>query len=380
MTIGVFSECYEPILNGVVVSINTFAAELERRGHRVVIFAPAYPGHQDTGPRTVYRFPSFRFFTNREYPVAFPFPRLPVAEKLGLDLVHVQHLFTMGRLGVRVGRRLGVPVVYTFHTLLTEYTHYVPFFQGILKRAIVRTIRRFCNRVDHVIAPTGIIRDLLRDYGVDTPITPIPTGIALPPPRRSGREWLRQELGVPEELPILVFAGRLAPEKKVDFLIRAFRQVLQKVDAALIFLGGGPWTEQMRALAEEQGVSSRVFLLGYRPREQMADYYSASDLFVFPSTTETQGVVLVEAMACGLPAVAVRAFGPADVMEDGKEGFLVPFDEEAFAERCVELVADPGLRATMATAARTRAQDFSPERTADRLLEVYDSLLSPGKR
>ncbi|HQK93819.1 MAG TPA: glycosyltransferase family 4 protein, partial [Armatimonadota bacterium] len=343
MRVAMFSECYEPTSNGVVVSMQSFLRELEARGHEVFVFAPAYRGHRDTAPR-VYRFPSIPTPFNRDYPLALPFPRLPRGlERWGLDVVHTQHPFTMGKAGREAGRRLGIPVVYTFHTLLTEYTHYVPFFQDSLKRLARRSIRRYCNSVDHVITPTQVVADLLREYGVETPVTPVATGIAMPEASPGARSRIRSQWGIADGAFLAIYAGRVAKEKRLDMLIDAFGRVRARAEAKLLIVGGGPAEAEIAERVRSAGLAPDVTLTGRMPREVLPEYYAAADVFVYPSNTDTQALVLVEAMCLGLPCVAVRAFGPAEVVTDGASGLLVEFDAEALAHAVVRLADDPDL-------------------------------------
>jgi len=366
-----FSECYEPTSNGVVVSMQSFLRELEARGHEVFVFAPAYRGHKDTAPR-VHRSRSIPTPFNSDYPLALPFPRMPRGlETWGLNVVHTQHPFTMGRAGRDTGRRLGIPVVYTFHTLLTEYTHYVPFFQGALKRLARRSIRRYCNSVDHVITPTQIVADLLKQYGVETPVTAIATGIAMPEASPDARSRIRSQWGIADDAFLAIYAGRVAKEKRLDVLIDAFRRVRAEADATLLVVGGGPAEAETAERVRSAGLSADVTLTGRMPRERLSDYYAAADVFVYPSNTDTQALVLVEAMCLGLPCVAVRAFGPAEVVTDGESGLLVEFNADALGDAVVRLVRDPDLRSRLATGAKQRAEDFSPVAMCDRLLSVY---------
>ncbi len=376
MNIAIFSECYEPVVNGVVVSIKTFRRELIARGHTVYVFAPAYKGFRDEDPH-VFRFASFKFPRQPDYPLALPFRRLPPCyPELGVELVHSQSPFALGRLGAKAARRYDVPLVYTFHTMITEYTHYVPLPQPLLRAGARQVIRNYCALADWVIAPTSVIRDYLRELGVRTPIAVIPTGVELPPASADARQAVRERYAVPADAWLLVSAGRLAKEKNIGFLLRAFARVAEREDAYLLFLGGGPWEKQSREMARELGIEGRVRLPGFVPHEEVADCLAAGDLFVYASTTDTQAIVVAEALAAGLPAVAVRAFGPAEVIVDGESGVLVEEDEGRFASEVVRLLNDEGERARMSARARERARHFSPKVCCDKLLEVYSKALS----
>ncbi|UCC68007.1 MAG: glycosyltransferase, partial [Armatimonadota bacterium] len=230
---------------------------------------------------------------------------------------------------------------------------------------------RHCAEVDCVTASTSVVRDFLRQQGVETRIATVPLGVPAMPASPGGRDRVRRMLGLTSERPTLLYVGRLTKEKRLDLLLRAVARLRRTHEFRLCVVGSGPMEGSLRRLAQRLGISDRVIFCGSVPHEQMADYYSAADIFVFPSPTDTMGLVLVEAMSAGLPCVAVGKYGPGEVVIDGETGFVVPFDEQRLAGATAELLTNRRLRHRMARAALQRASDFDPLIAADAMLAAY---------
>lgn len=376
MKIGVFTDSYKPYVSGVVQSIDTFSHELRRRGHVIQIFAPHYPNEaNDPG---IYRFPSFHTPFYPEFYIGMPLPwwATKYIQKLQLDLIHVHSPFCLGHVGASCARSLGLPLVFTYHTLYDQYVHYFPFAQHLAQKAVVTMTRQFCNRCDLVITPTRVVEKLLREYGVHVPIVSIPTGIELAIFEAGDRHFLRSHFGIATEDKILLFVGRLSREKNLDSLFKIFRAVHQRdQNVTMVLSGSGPEEEELHALAEQMGISDKLVFTGRLSQEDVASAYKSADLFVFPSVTETQGLVLVEAMAAGLAVVARAAFGSVAIVDDGITGYLCD-TEEVFEKRINKLLQDQALRRQMGEAAAVRAQNLTAEKMAVRLERAYQALLS----
>lgn len=375
MTIAIFTECYRPIVNGVVVSVTTFARELIRLGFDITIYAPAYPGYRDEEPN-VFRVWSLALPTNPRYPLALPFPPR-LRRQLNARppaLVHTQSPLMMGRLGARVARRRGTPLVFTYHTLIEAYAHYVPLPRGLVRREAVRLSRRYANQADCVVVPTSGIREVLRGYGVERRIEVIPTGVDLELARQS-RAPIRSRWAIPAEAPLLLYAGRIAREKSTEVLLEAFARLsAAHPQAHLLLAGGGPWLEHCRQLAAGLGVGSRVHFAGFLSREEVFRCCADADVLVFTSMTDTQGLVLLEAMAVGTPCVAARSAAAGDVVVDGRTGLLAAPDAASLAEAVSRLLRDDGLRRSMGEQARIQAERFSAPACAARLAALYREL------
>jgi 1,2-diacylglycerol 3-alpha-glucosyltransferase len=380
MRIAIFSDSYRPVINGAAVAVGLLAEELRRR-HEVTIFAPAHP--EVRGPEVgVERTPSYRLPRAPDYPIAFPLsPRIARRFALGaFDLVHTHSPFTLGQVGRWLARRHGLPLVTTYHTLYTEYLHYARPIPGAwLRPHVIALARGYCNGCAAVVVPTAPIQEVLQGYGVTAPIEVIPTGAVI----TAGAEdagYLRNRYELPTDTVILLFAGRLAPEKNLPLLLRAFADLRARGAhrTHLFIAGGGPSEEALRRLAVELGIGVAVTFAGFLPRAELIRCYAGADLFAFPSTTDTQGLVILEAKSAGLPVVSVDAYGPAAVVRDGVDGFLVPDDPapKRFADALMHLISDPKLRRRMGERAREDALRYSPAGMAARYEALYERVLS----
>jgi len=379
MRIAFFTECYHPIVNGVVVSVATFAGELAKLGHQVDIYAPGYPGHRDT-ETNVFRMPSIALPTRPRYPLAIPGGSLLLRRVLTARapaVIHAQHLSATGREARRWARRLGCPLIFTYHTLLRAYAHYVPLPRPLVRAWAVRESRDFSNSADCVVVPTHATGEVLRSYGVRSRIEVIPTGVDLDLIRAATRAPARARFGIPEGVPVIAYSGRIAREKSIDVLIRAFALVSGRFpQARLLLVGGGPWREHCEGLGSSLGVGEQVHFTGYLPRGEVFDCLADSQLFAFASLTDTQGVAVLEAMALGCPPVAVRSGAVEEVIRNGQDGLIVEPSAEGLAEGIGRVLRAEDFRRQLAGQARTRAEEFSSGRMAARLSRVYETLLS----
>ena len=381
MRVGIFTDSYRPYSSGVVFSIDLFTRDLTEMGHEISIFAPSYP-HCEKESR-IFRFISVPSPTNHDFCVAIPISlKLKRAmKKLKPDIIHVHSPFLLGRLGAKYARNLGVPLVFTFHTLYDQYIHYFPFAREVAREMTIRYYRDFCNNCDLVIAPTSVIADHLVENGVTTAIEAIRTGVDIE--RFDSREsvWVQRKYGLPEETRILLFVGRLGQEKNIPFLMEVYARVVDEhPDTRLVLVGAGPEEANLRRRARELGIQEKVIFAGKVGREEIANYYCSSYLFVFTSVTETQGLVLGEAKAAGVPAVAVRAFGVSEMVKDCEDGFLTEYAQADFKSKLELLLVDRGLRESMSQAARINSQSLSSRESAEKLIRCYTGLLNSGSR
>jgi 1,2-diacylglycerol 3-alpha-glucosyltransferase len=381
--VGIFSACYKPTLNGVVVSIETFRTELEKRGWQVYIFAPQTPGYHETEQDStkVFRYPSLIWPGQKNYPLAIPVLAPEVTQKakaLGLNIIHTQHMFTMGNLGLKLGRDLDIPVVYTYHTLIAEYIHYVPLFSQAARAVIISLSRKYCNKCDQIVTPSSPMKKKLRGYGVNSPIEVIPTGVDISDFNNPfSRSELETKWHLPQGKKILLYVSRIAKEKNLDFLFEAIKILAsRREDFHLLMIGGGPELSHYQNLVRQWNLSSFVTFAGMQPKKDTNRFYGACDIFVFPSITETQGIVITEAMAAGIPAVAVNIMGPIDIIDDGQDGFLTPLKSNLFAQRIEKLLDDEKLRYRLGNQARINSQKFSVEACTDKLEEIYEKTIS----
>jgi glycosyltransferase involved in cell wall biosynthesis len=377
MRIGLFTNNYRPLINGLAISVETFAQTFRRAGHDVTVVAPRYPGVPDREGGII-RVPGVRAPTHHAYvlPIAC-WPGIAKAVMdLRLDVFHAQHPLLLGRAAAGWARRAKKPLVFTYHTHYDRYAHYIPGPSRLVARLAIRQAAAFAARADLVIAPGRAVVRALRAQRVKTRIAIVPTGVPLAAnPPESRRIACRQALGLDEGNPLCLAVGRLAKEKNQAFLLSAFARILRDLPSArLVLVGEGDDRPRLGRLAHSFGICPRVRFVGAVPHEAIGDYYQAAGLFLFPSTSETQGIVVLEALAAGLPVVAVTSDAAADLLGDGQGGILTPEEPEQFARGAVNLWGQPERRRAMAEAGRTIAARYAPDACAAKLLGLYEEI------
>jgi len=381
MRMAMFSESYLPRISGVVHSVTSFVTALRAQGHQVTIVAPQVSGYRDADPETL-RFPSVRT-RQTDFPIGIPYAPAVWRQLLTMDvdLVHTHAPFTMGAAAARLARRRGLPLVFTHHTLYDEYVHYAPGPAWALRGLVRAYTVRYANRCDCVIAPSPAVQARLRAQGVRSRIEVLPTA-ALDPELIFSLDpsWVRPAFNLPTARPVFVTASRLAREKSVDLVLRAFARVVRSRDATLLVVGGGPDEAALHRLADDLDLGGRVVFAGMQSHRRTLECLAAADVFVFASQTETQGLVVIEAMAAGTAVVAVNAIGIADAVRDGDTGVLVPPDPDALAESMVHLLDNIPLRQRLAARAKEGASEFAVPALTRRLVEIYQSLLPVHRR
>lgn len=381
MKIALFSNSYLPYLSGITISVKMLKDELRALGHTVFVVGPTYPKHKETDPQ-IFRLPSvpasypgYRFVWPYSYRA---YSRL---KKEKVEIAHVHQPFGVGLAALLFARFRGIPIVYSFHTLFSRYVHHAPWVpQRLAKWFIAGYLSWFCNRVDAVIVPSEMVRRLLVLRKVKKTIIVQPTGLKLGLIKQQAglgtqKAEIRKKYNIPEKAKVLLCSGRLAPEKNIPFLLHAFEAIRAEAnDTYLIMVGGGPNEKEYRKLAGGQ-----VVFTGQIPHAEVIDHCLAADLFVYASTTETQGLVMTEAKACGLPVVALFGGGIADVVENGIDGYLVRRDQKQFIDHVLRLLKNDGLRHKMSLKAIEDAHDrFSSVAVAKNMETVYNSLIKGG--
>ncbi len=372
------SDVYFPRVNGVSTSIETFRRALPKEGVEVRLVVPDYGGGTAHGvvrvpARRVPRDPEDRLPAWRAMHAAV----LRAARRC--DLIHIQTPFVAHYAGLHAARRLRLPVLATYHTFFEEYLqHYAPFLPAGWLRGLARRLSRTqCNALDAVQVPSTAMRDRLAQYGVKAPMHVLPTGIPLDRFRTGDRARFRARHNISEGQPVALFVGRVAHEKNIGFLIKAVAEArIRLPDLLFLITGEGPALKALRSQVEALGLTDCVRFLGYLDRQlELPDAYAAADCFVFASRTETQGLVLLEAMAMGLPVVALAAMGTRDILAPCR-GCLVPSDEvRTFAVVLSRVLLDKALRERLATEARAYAREWADDRMAQRLAGLYRSLV-----
>jgi glycosyltransferase involved in cell wall biosynthesis len=378
LRIGLFTNNYQPLVNGLATSVEGFAHAFRRAGHAVTVVAPRYPGSAGDEP-DVLRVPGLRAPTHHAYvlPMAWSPGVGRAVGALRLDIFHAQHPTLLGAAAARWARRSQRPLVFTYHTHYDRYAHYIPGPSRLVARMAVRQATAFANRADLVIAPGPSVARALRAQGVRSPIAVVPTGVTLPGPADEAmRLRRRQALGLEEDAPVCLSVGRLAREKNQAFLLTAFAAILTRLPAArLLLVGEGDDRPRLETMTGNLGIGGSVRFVGAVPHEGVGEYYLAADLFLFPSTSETQGIVVLEAMAAGLPVVAVASDAAADLFADNEAGVITPEDPPGFAGRVADLWGQPERRKAMAAAGRRIAAGYGPDACAATLLDLYREVI-----
>lgn len=381
MHIAFFTNTYLPIVSGVVRSVESFREALTKQGHNVFIFAQSNEDYEDKEP-FIFRYPSLPLPIQAD--VSAVIPVSPFVEQLlpflKPDVIHTHHPFLLGQTAARRAEEFSIPLVFTFHTQYTEYTHYFPLpqeaIQEFLKDAVQNWLKEFMHRCQHIVIPSESMKEILiTKYGLRDLFTVIPTGLNLEPYRHADGKALRSREGWQDD-KVLVSTGRLAMEKNWPTLLQAARKVHQvHPDMRLVVIGDGPEKSVLEEQAAELGIAERITFTGALPFEDVAAYLKAADLFVFASVTETQGLVTMEAMAAGLPVVAVDASGTRDIVENGKQGFLVPDDPDALADSINRMLEHPEKMKKFQRSALKKAKTFDMKDCAKQLVKVYEQAI-----
>ncbi|MBN1332949.1 MAG: glycosyltransferase [Synergistales bacterium] len=375
MNILMMTNTYLPHVGGVARSVELTTRELRSRGHRVLVVAPEFEG-MPSEENDVVRIPAIQHFNGSDFSVKVPVPGLlkKHLDHFNPEIVHAHHPFLLGSTAVRVATQREIPLVFTYHTNYEQYTHYVPGNSPRMKQFAIQLAKGYCNLCDHVIAPSESIMEILRQRGVKTHIISIPTGIITEKFRRGDGQAFRSRLGIPEKAFLVGYVGRLAPEKNLEFLATSARTFMSRnTDSYFLVVGSGPSSRKIRDIFRTGGIEDRLYLAGTLENEELVNAYHSMDVFIFASRSETQGMVLAEAMATGLPVVALDAPGVREVVRDGKNGKLLFQDShELFAtsleeiyvlkEKDIQLFRDN---------ARATSEELSLSRCVDRLMEVY---------
>jgi glycosyltransferase involved in cell wall biosynthesis len=296
-----------------------------------------------------------------------------------VDLVHIHTPFIAHYAGARFARDAGLPCVATYHTFFEEYLHhYVPVLPRRIGRFLARSFTRSqCADVHALIAPSDPMRDILVEYGVSTPIHVLPTGLPADRFNPGQGDRFRAKAGIPPTRPVMTYVGRVAHEKNIDFLIDVFCEVRRSVpEVMLVIAGEGPARESLRHRVTRLGLSGDVHFAGYLDRNtDLLDCYAAANVFVFASRTETQGLVLLEAMAQGAPIVSTAELGTRSVLKPGCGAMVVQERVDAFASAVAQVLHDRDLQNRLAELGRTYARTWSSAVMARRLADLYEFLL-----
>jgi 1,2-diacylglycerol 3-alpha-glucosyltransferase len=369
LRIGLFTDTYIPEVNGVVAVLKLMTRELRRAGHEVNVFCPSHPGREDTSTG-IYTFPSLNFIFYKGMRVGIPYNRSALHLIPEMDIIHSHDPGSIGLFGLWASFRYNIPHIHTYHG---NYMHYRRYLPRVIRptRAIVKSVSRFlCNRFDAIVAPSDQMKHELESYGITRPIYALPFGVDEEEFSHEIRWNIRTALNIQTE-DLLLYAGRLGMEKNIGFLLRSFQRLLTlRPVARLIIAGEGPQRQFLESYAASLGITQFVTFTGFLKRQDLIDLYKQA-IFVFASKSETQGLVLVEAMMAGAAVVAIGIMGPKDIITSGKTGILVNEDENEFAGACNKLLQDSDEKQRIGLAAREWARSQNSEVSTKRLLDIY---------
>ena len=383
MNILFISDVFFPRVNGVSTSINTFASELKSLGHQVTLIAPAY-GDEDKPLDWVLRMPSHKIYFDPEDRL-MNYGKLkallPWVESKHFDVIHIHTPFTAHYVGIYFGKKLDIPVVETYHTFFEDYLHhYLPFIPQLISRRLARTIsRRQCNAVDGIVSPSKPMLDVLKEYGIKTSAEVVATGLDDSSFAKVDGESFRISHDIPLAQPVLLFVGRVAHEKNIEFLLDMHVALIKKhPDALLVITGEGPAEDALKASVARLGLQNKVKMIGYLDRNhELIACYKAADVFVFASKSETQGLVLLEAMAQGTPVVALAELGTKSILIEG-EGVLIAKDDiHDFADKVSILLSDPLKRESVGERGSQYAKEkWGAQVLAKKVAKFYKTIIT----
>jgi glycosyltransferase involved in cell wall biosynthesis len=380
MRIGMMVDMYKPHISGVTNYVSLNKRVLEGWGHKVFVFTFGDQDYEDD-ELYVIRSPGVPLNVHETgFHLSFRYSLAAQRKARSMDVVHAHHPFLTGPLALRYCKTRGIPVVFTNHTRYDLYAqHYLPdFVPDVVGTTFLKAyLPNFCQQCDLVIAPSAGVMEVMRQLGVTSPIKVIPNGIELTPFQNPPRRFSRAELGLPEDAVVLLYVGRLSPEKNLIFLLRAFFGVASaRPGVVLALVGDGPEKDNLRDQAEQAGFADRVKFFGKVEYAHVPGYLTCADVFVTASQTEVHPFSLIEAMAAGLAPLGIKSPGIGDTLVDDATGFLTAPDLAAFTAKLMRLVMEPDTRRRLAENAREAAKAYDIQRTAREVLVEYERLVA----
>jgi len=384
MNICMFTNTYLPHVGGVANSVHTFAADLRRSGNRVLIIAPVYPGSdeydKDKKDDDILRVPAIKEFNGSDFSMRIPIP-FYINEKIDLfepDVIHSHHPYMMGDAAFRTARRKGLPLVFTHHTRYEEYVHHVALDSNAFQTFAINLSTQYANLCDRIIAPSGSIAQLLKKRGVQKDIHVIPTGVDTDRFKKGDKKAFCRARNISEDAFIIGHVGRLAPEKSLEYLAKAVAEAVKtEPDAVFMVVGEGPSQTDILNIFKKNNLDQQLIFTGSLQGQKLADAYHAMDVFAFASLSETQGMVLTEAMVAGVPVIARDAPGVREVLKNDENGIMVSGEasEDEFASALESVLKQPEKLSGWRLDTIATANDFSREKSAEQLQDLYRSAI-----
>ncbi|HEX8974280.1 MAG TPA: glycosyltransferase [Patescibacteria group bacterium] len=380
MNIAIFTNNYLPNPYGVSTSVESFRKQFEKMGHKVYIFAPKTKGFVDNNP-DVFRFPSVDLKYKISFPLAIPYSQAiwKKLDELHIDVIHSQHPNLLGWSAKHWAKKKRVPLVFTWHTLYDHYAHFAPFIpKKIAADWAISNAVSYANSADQVVVPTPSVTGIIHEWGVkNSNIISIPTGVEEELYQNPDREIVRKKYGVADDEVLLLLVSRLTAEKNVHFLFASLVPLLRKnKNIKFLVVGEGDERGGLEKTVAQSGLDGQVFFAGVIGSDAIKDYYAAADIFVHASKSETQGMILTEAIYSGLPVVSVVATGAKNVVMNHFTGLLVKDNADSFAHAVLRLANDKSLRQTFSeNAKRVSRQYYTSSVCAEKMLKVYEEAI-----
>ncbi len=386
MRIAFFTNCYKPLVNGVVTSISSLKEAYKRKGHEVYIFAPRVEDYVDQ-EKNVFRYRSINITSKVNYPLSLPlsFKVKKVITEFNPDIVHIHHPFLLSSAAIMYGKKLGIPKILTLHTQYEQYAYYAsPIPERVTQKAIKMIISNLAYKTDCITTPSVSMKELVEAYGIKNRIEVIPNAIDLISFREDNelkKTEIKKKYHLKEDDKIILLAGRVASEKSIDKSIKALAIIKKRSvgKEKLLIVGNGPAMDELKQLARTLKVEEDVIFAGAVSYEEIKHYYKMAYVFTIASTTETFGMVTIEALASGVPVLAVKAPGAVDILTDGLDGLLVDNDTEKFADALENIIREPELRERLSLGALKTSEKYSIDTISERMLNLYREVIEIKK-
>ncbi len=386
MRIAFFTNCYKPLINGVVTSIVYLKEAYEKKGHQIYIFAPKVEDYIDQ-EKNIFRYRSINLTNKVKYPIAIPlsFKAKKVITEFNPDLIHIHHPFVLSSVAIMYSKQLGIPKILTIHTQYDQYAYYVaPLPQKLTQEVIKKIVSNLADKTDCIVTPSESMKALIKNYGIKNRIEVIPNAIKLSTFREKNElECLKisKRYNLKEDEKIILFVGRVATEKSIDKIIKALG-IIKKHGISktkLLIVGNGPARDELVHLVQALGVEEEVIFCGEVNYEEIRYYYKIADVFTMASASESFGIVTIEALASGLPVLAVKAPGAMDILTDGFDGLLTDDNIEHFAKTLEKIIRDPELRERLSKGALKTSAKYSINMISERMLNLYREIIAIQK-
>lgn len=383
MKVGIFTECYKPILNGVVNSILGFKQGLENLNYEVYIFCPTYKNNKPE--KNVIYCKSWPIPGKSGYHYIFALDKNVKNIASKMDIIHVQHPFIMGSRALGIAKEFSIPIIFTNHTQYDQYAHYIPLSKTFVIQNIINYIKKFSNQVDLIIAPAVGIEKKLKSYGIKTSIEIVPNGIDTSRFKEKVSEKklddIRKKYGFSKSDIILVYSGRIAEEKNLTFLLKSFQQVVKLIsNAKLLLIGGGVEIDKFRKLIAKLDLISKAIITDFVDYKLMQNYLALAKIYLTASKSEVHPLTLLEAMAQGLVPVIVKAPGTGDIVTDSQDGIASKDDINEYAKKIIKMIKNDNLRKKLSIQAKKTAENYSIASSTKKLIKVYDEVINKYRK